>query len=114
MITIEKLKTYGANTEEGLGRCFGNEELYLRLVAMVPSQAEFTKLNEAIAQGDLKAGFEAAHALKGALGNLSLTPLCDKVIEITELLRMGANTDYSGILGDIEALRASLEALCGE
>ncbi len=38
MMTIESLKEYGANVEEGLGRCMGNDALYLRLVATIPSR----------------------------------------------------------------------------
>ena len=38
MITIEKLNAFGANTAEGLGRCFGNEALYLKLVATIPGE----------------------------------------------------------------------------
>ena len=29
MLTVETLKEYGANVDEGLGRCMGNKELYL-------------------------------------------------------------------------------------
>jgi hypothetical protein len=32
MITIEGLKEYGANVEEGLTRCMNNEAFYLKLV----------------------------------------------------------------------------------
>ena len=34
-MTIEQLKAYGANTDEALGRCFGNEAFYFKLVNMV-------------------------------------------------------------------------------
>ena len=32
MITVEKLKQFGANTSEGLERCLNNEAFYLKLV----------------------------------------------------------------------------------
>ena len=32
MITIDSLREYGANVEEGLARCMGKEEFYLMLV----------------------------------------------------------------------------------
>ena len=35
-MTVDDLKTYGANTEEGLRRCMNNESFYLRLVKMIP------------------------------------------------------------------------------
>ena len=31
MLTVEKLKDYGADVEKGLARCANNEALYLRL-----------------------------------------------------------------------------------
>ena len=111
MLTIDKLNEYGANTGEGLARCMGNEALYLRLVGTVADQADFGKLGESIAEGDLRSAFEAAHALKGVLGNLSLTPLYEKVCEITELLRGQTETDYMPLLSEIEALRAELKNL---
>ena len=64
-----------------------------------------------VAAGDLKTAFESAHALKGVLGNLSLTPLYDKVSEITELLRARTETDYSPLLSEISALRDGLKKL---
>ena len=87
MLTIETLQKFGADTKEGLGRCMNNEGLYLKLVGMVLGDAGFGKLKDALAAGDVQAAFEAAHALKGVLGNLSLTPLYVPASELTELLR---------------------------
>ena len=114
MLTIDALKEFGADTEEGLGRCLGNEALYLRLVGTVPGEPNFDKLAEAIEQKDLDTAFEMAHALKGALGNLSLTPIAGPVSELTELLRARTDMDYSELLQKVlagrEALRAIVEA----
>ena len=63
-------------------------------------------------EGNLDEAFEAAHALKGALGNLSLTPIYEKIVEITELLRNRTEMDYSGMLSDILRLRDELGELC--
>lgn len=112
MITIEKIKEFGANTDEGVARCMGNEEFYLKLVATVPEQKEFDELRQSVAAGQLEGAFEAAHALKGVLGNLSITPLYDKVCEITELLRAKTDTDYSGLIEEITALQEALKAAC--
>ena len=89
MLTIDSLKAFGANTDEGVARCFGKEDFYLRLAKMVvaQNQADFDKLSAAIGANDLGAAFDAAHSLKGVLGNLSLTPIYDPVSEITEELR---------------------------
>lgn len=111
MLTIDKLNEYGANTAEGVARCMGNEALYLRLASTVADQAEFAKLNDSIASGDLGSAFEAAHALKGVLANLSITPLYEKVCEITELLRARTDTDYSPLLSEIGSLKDELKRL---
>ena len=34
MLTIENLKALGANTDEGLARCLGKEDFYLRMVGL--------------------------------------------------------------------------------
>lgn len=102
MMTIESLKAYGANTDEGLARCFNNEAFYLRLVGMGLADANFDRLKDAVAQGDAAAAFEAAHALKGAIGNLSLTPIFVPICEITELLRgQSALPDTGDLLDQI-------------
>ena len=112
MLTVESLREYGANVDEGLQRCFGNEALYLKLAATVPSEKNFDKLNDAINAGNLEDAFEAAHALKGALGNLSITPLYEKICEITENLRAKKEMDYSVIMADINKLRDAYAKLC--
>lgn len=114
MISIDKLNQFGADTAEGLARCFGNEALYLRLVNMVPAEENFTKLSDMLALYDLDGAFEAAHALKGVLGNLSLTPMYEKVAEITELLRSRTEMDYSVLLKELLDMRDELEKLCEE
>ncbi len=111
MLTIESLKEFGADTEEGLQRCMGNEGLYLRLVGIILKDPGFENLKNAVEARDLTAGFEAAHALKGALGNLSLTPVYDPVCEITELLRAKTDTDYMPLLTAILAGRDRLRDL---
>ena len=108
MISIESLKAFGANTEEGLGRCMGNEALYLKLVGVMLADKNFDKLKSAIEAENLDEAFEAAHALKGALGNLALTPLYEKAASLTEFLRNRAEADYGGLVSDLLASRDSL------
>ena len=50
MITIDALKEYGANVDEGLSRCMNNEALFLKLVAIIPGEPNFNKLKEAVFQ----------------------------------------------------------------
>ena len=112
MITIDKLNEFGADTADGLARCCGMEALYLKLVNMIPGEENFDKLASALEAGDLDAAFSAAHGLKGVLGNLSLTPMCKIVNEMTELLRARTKIDYSPMLAELLGLRDELAALC--
>ena len=109
MLTIDSLKALGANTEEGVTRCAGNEEFYLKMVTMVLGDASFDQLKAALEAGDLDTAFERAHALKGVTGNVSLTSLYDPICAITEELRARNDIDYSDyidtIFGELEKLR---------
>lgn len=111
MLTVEQLKEYGANTEEGLGRCMNNEGFYLMLVGKVVQDQNFAALDEALKRNDLDAAFEAAHALKGATGNLALTPLYEPICEVTELLRKRTQMDYSAYQKTINSCHQQLVAL---
>ena len=101
-MTLDDLIAYGAKVDEGLARCMNNEAFYLRLVGTVKGEAHFGMLFDAMEAGDLEEAFKAAHALKGVLGNLSLTPLYEPMSEITELLRARTDTDYSELLDIIK------------
>ena len=112
MMTIDMLNAYGADTKDGLQRCLNNEDFYLRMVRMIPGDANFQKLYDAIDARDLDSAFEAAHALKGSSGNLGLTPIFAPVSEITELLRARTDTDYSELVAQIRKGRDELSAMC--
>ncbi len=114
MITIDNLKAFGADTDEGLTRCYGNESLYLRLVNMIPAETNFDVLQQAINDNDLDKAFEASHALKGVLGNLSLTPMYEKCSEITELLRARTDMDYTLLLSELLDQRNTLSNMCAD
>lgn len=111
MITIDGLKRFGANADDGLQRCMGNEALYLRLVNRFLEDDSFTNLKAAIEAGDLEKGFQLSHALKGVLGNLSLTPLYEIIFELTELLRSHTERDYSDFINKYEELYSKLKEL---
>lgn len=111
MLTIESLQALGADTAEGLARCMNMEAFYLRLVKMIPDDPNFDRLAAALAANDLDGAFEAAHALKGVLANLSLTQILTPVSEMTELLRARTETDYGALLAQALAQRDALRAL---
>ena len=111
MLTIEKLKQFGANTEDGLQRCMNNETFYLRMVDLFLQDKSFDKLKVEIDNNNLEEAFKASHALKGVLGNLSLTPLYEVIYEMTELLRKQTKCDYSDYVKKYEELLNNLISL---
>ncbi len=108
-MTLDDLIAYGADVEEGLGRCMGNEALYLRLVETARVDEGFEKLQGALQEQRLGDAFEIAHALKGALANLAIMPLYQPVKEITELLRAKTAMDYGPLL---QAILEERDRLC--
>ena len=110
MITIDNLAELGANVGEGVARCMGKEDFYLKLVNMVVADDGYERLKAAIEAHDLDEGFERAHALKGAVSNVSLTPLLEPISEMTELLRNRSDIDYSDLVNkmfeELDKLRA--------
>lgn len=111
MLTLEVLKDYGANVEEGIERCMGNEDFYLKMVIMMLDEDSANRLKDAIDVHDLDKAFETAHALKGVASNLSLGPISGPAIEITELLRARTEMDYTELTETICAQWDRLRAL---
>ena len=98
MLTIDTLKAYGADVDEGITRCMGNEQFYMKLVGKLLEDTRLDTLEQQLAQGDLDSAFETAHALKGMCANLAITPMTIPVTEMTEFLRSRTRMDYSGLL----------------
>ena len=112
MLTIETLKDFGADVDGGLARCMGMKDFYLRLVRTELGDQNFSALDRAIEARDVKGAFEAAHALKGAVGNLSLTPLYTPICELTELFRDAQTMpDVSAVHGRVKQALDRLKAL---
>ena len=65
MLTVDQLRAFGANVDEGIARCVGNEALYLRLANSVLKDPSFDRLAEGIRGGDLNGAFEAAQVRLG-------------------------------------------------
>ena len=112
MLTLDALKTYGANVNEGMTRCMNNEQFYFRMIGLVLKDTSVEKLEKALTEQDLTAAFEAAHALKGVVGNLALDPIYQPATELTELLRAGKEGDYAAYLAQIKEAFSALAAIC--
>lgn len=111
MLTVETLKTYGADVDEGITRCMGNEQFYMKLVGKFLEDTRLDTLEQQLAQGDLDSAFETAHALKGMCANLAITPMTIPVTEMTEFLRSRTQMDYSGLLAQSKAQFDKLKSI---
>ena len=93
-MTIDSLRVFGANVDEGLDRCMGMEDFYLEMIELGLSDERFENLGPQLESGNLDEAFETVHALKGAIGNLALTPLYETICDMTEHLRAKDVIDY--------------------
>ncbi len=88
-IDFEKLGAAGVNVDDALARLMGSRALYERLLVKFLDDGNMARLTEAAAADDAEEGFEAAHALKGVCGNLSMTRLYELVSRQCDLFRAG-------------------------
>lgn len=113
-MTIDDLREFGADVDDGLKRCINNEAFYLEMVSKAAKdRSTLERLEKAVAAGDLDDAFEAAHALKGVLANLALVPVLEPVSEMVELLRSRTETDYSGYIVKVRSGMDELGRLVG-
>ena len=113
-MTLDELRAWGADVDDGLARCMGQEDSYLRIVGHAVHGDDFEKMDSLYAAGDWDAAFSAAHNLKGTTGNLSLTPLYEPLCEVADILRPetrdGEPEDCTELLATIRERRAQLLA----
>ncbi|MDM8163634.1 MULTISPECIES: Hpt domain-containing protein [Collinsella] len=81
------LERAGIDTEDALSRVMGSEALLMRLLNTFLEDDNMAKLEAAAAADDAEAGLEAAHALKGVTGTLSMTELYALTSRQCELIR---------------------------
>ena len=112
MLTIDKLNELGVDTAEGLNRCMNMEAFYFKMIKMGLANEYFDALSAHLEKNDIAAAFEAAHALKGVVGNLAITPIYKPLADITEKLRAKESADYVSLYKPVKELRDSILALC--
>ena len=93
-MTLEQLRNFGCNVDEGLQRCVNHESFYLMLVNKLINSTDLSKLGSALESNDLETAFKEAHSLKGTYGNLAITPIYNILIEMVEPLRNKVEMDY--------------------
>lgn len=98
----EAFEAYGADYTVTMNRFLKNEKLYLKLLDMLFQDNSLQMLGTALESKDLTAAFEAAHTLKGVVGNMGLTPLYNAVCDIVEPLRAKEQrSDYAALYQNV-------------
>ena len=110
-MTLEQLRDFGCNVDEGLQRCVNNEQFYLMLVNKLINSTDLSKLGNALESNDLETAFKEAHSLKGTYGNLSITPIYNVLVEMVEPLRKKIEMDYIPCYQMLVELYNKLKAL---
>lgn len=102
MALLEELRALGADVDEGLERVVGDKDLYVMMLGMFADTAEGTPIALEEFGGPPEPLIEKVHKLKGAAGNLSLTPVFQGLNRTLELLRGGraaeAREAYAALL----------------
>lgn len=104
----KKLAAYGADVSTALERFLDDEDLLENCFMLMLEDENFLLLKEQIGNEDYDAAFNSAHALKGVLSNLELTPLLMEVNTLLESLRA---KDYSQIMEQQQKIEEELERL---
>ncbi|MDE7428841.1 MAG: Hpt domain-containing protein [Lachnospiraceae bacterium] len=83
----QQLEENGADVETTLKRFMGNDAIYQKFLGKFPADPNYANLGSNIEAGAFEEAYKCAHALKGVVGNLGLTPIFNKVSELVEELR---------------------------
>lgn len=94
----EELKALGVNVEEGIERLMGNASLYERMLGSFAKLVKGSELQPDFDSENYAEIIEAAHAIKGASGNLSVTPVYEAYTEIVSLLRSQKPEEAKAVL----------------
>ena len=103
MSLLDEMKELGVNVDEGLKRFMGNR-MFGSFVKMI---------NKSLVDPDFDANdyqevIEKTHAIKGATGNLSITPLYEGYSKIVSLLREDKPEEAREILKNILPVQAEI------
>lgn len=80
---LEKLKELGVDVDKTLATLNGKQALYEKLIFKFYDLVKNSNLTEAVGD-DI---YERVHALKGAAGNLGITPLFNEYVKLLGLIR---------------------------
>ena len=98
----KQLEESGADVEATLKRFMGNDAIYLKFLGKFPNDSNYANLGANMEAKNFEEAYKCAHALKGVVGNLGLTPIFDNVSALVEELRNKTNADVDAARADEE------------
>ena len=101
MSLLDEMKELGVNVDEGLKRFMGNSSLYERMFGSFVKMINKSLVDPDFDANDYQEVIEKTHAIKGATGNLSITPLYEGYSKIVSLLREDKPEEAREILKNI-------------
>ena len=97
-----QLEENGADVEATLKRFVGNDAIYLKFLGKFPNDPNYANLGLNMESENFEEAYKCAHALKGVVGNLGLTPIFDNVSVLVEELRNKTNAEVDAAAADEE------------
>lgn len=113
-VLFEKLRNWGCDVEGALARFAGDKEMYISFLSVIAHDEQYDLLESALACGNATDAFEAAHALKGMLGNMGITPMFTAVTGMVEIFRKGSIDNAEESCTEFFSLRDKLISIIGE
>lgn len=101
MDLLGELKALGVNIDEGMERMMGNTSLYERMLGKFVKMMKDLEVSPDFDENDYAGIIEKAHTIKGASGNLSVTPVYEAYTEIVDLLRSAKPQQAKEVLKNI-------------
>lgn len=110
MNMLDELKGLGVDVDEGIARLTGNPAFYEKMLFRFPEMLSKSSVDPDFDCNDYGEVIELAHAIKGATGNLSLTPLFQAYGEIVALLRAEQPQQAKEVLHQILPIQEKIVA----
>ncbi|MCD7837029.1 MAG: Hpt domain-containing protein [Lachnospiraceae bacterium] len=110
MELLDELRNIGVDVDEGIERLMGNTSLYERMLFKFADMMKNISVSPDFDDSNYSEITEAAHAVKGSAGNLSITPIYEAYTEIVSLLRAGRTEQAKEIIKGIQPVQADIIA----
>ncbi len=105
---FEEMKELGVDIDGGLARLVGNEKIYKKLLSSFAKAIHVYYVEPDFDGTEYSEEIEKTHAIKGAAGNLSVTPIYEAYTKIVDLLRTDQPEEARAILKDILPLQEQI------